>query len=260
MRPTTFGTYDFTAAGIGVKGISIGLGKTDSGLIRIPFADGAFDAFGSGQSPKSIGTIRVDFELRINGANTVDVMLDNFLKLKSQGQQWFIFTRDDAATRRVLAKCVDTQYLMDYKTIAALPVQATFEISEPFWYADTQSTQTTTVDSTPEAIDLNNTGNAPLTKMVMRFTGTAKSPKFLNNTNGFYIQHSGDITSALWEVDTGAQTVKLASVNDWANVVISATQIGLFKYDVGANDVDFVAAGGGTPSGTVDIIYRTTFQ
>ena len=260
MRPTYFGTFDFTALGVKGREFQDDSRRRKSNLIDVPFASGAYDGFGSSASPKAAGAFSVVFVLSAAGGTTIDAKLDSFMQVVELGQQWFKAVHHDATTRRALAKCIGVSAPLLADNPNHLPVTATFELAEPFWYSDSQTTQTTAVSATPTAIDLTNSGTAPLVKMVLRFVGTAKSPKFLNNTNGYYIQHTGDIASQTWEVDTGAMTVKLDSANDWANVVMGPTQIPLFRYEVGSNDVDFVAAGGGTPSGTVSVIYRLTYQ
>ena len=46
-------------------------------------------------------------------------------------------------------------------------------------------------------MDLTNTGTAPLVRVQLLFLGTAKSPQFINNTNGYLVKHSGDISASL---------------------------------------------------------------
>ncbi|MFH0938238.1 MAG: hypothetical protein V1899_03020 [Planctomycetota bacterium] len=261
MILTDFGNFNFATSNFHFRSYDDGITEFESNLIKVPGASGAYDADGTAQSPKIGNAITFNMILRASYL-TIDTELATLKQNLFTGQQWLRVLLDDGTTYlRLLAKCKNAKPQREsYSKIGAANIALTFAVAEPFWYADTQVTQTTSVSATPTVIDLNNTGTAPLVKMIMRFNGTAKSPKFLNNTNGYYIQHNGDITSQLWEVDAGAQTIQLAGSDDWANKVIPTTQVGLFKYDVGANDVDFVAAGGGTPSGTVTIIYRVTYQ
>jgi hypothetical protein len=98
-------------------------------------------------------------------------------------------------------------------------------------------------------------------KAVMRFIGTANRPKFVNNTNGYSIELNQNITSVqTFQIDLGAQNVTLNGADAFASVVLPSAQIELFKFEVGLNDVDFVAAGGGTPNGSIQIIYRLMYH
>ncbi len=261
MRATYFGTYDFNADGVVVIETTAPR-KFASGLIAIPGANGALDSFGSGQSPKQPTQVTVRFEVRQTSTLNIDQQLAAFMQAASTGLQWLKFLlADGTTTYRALAKCIDAQPAFSRRTLVVLPITATFELAEPYWYADTQTTNTFNVSATPTAIDLTNAGSAPLIKAILRFTGTANLPKFLNNTNGFYVEVNQNITSSkVVEIDLGAQTITVDAVDAWADKVIPATQIDLFRWEVGANDVDFVAAGGGTPSGTVEIIFREMYH
>jgi hypothetical protein len=263
MRPISFGSYDFTAAGVEVIGFEVQLNSQDSGLIRIPRADGAYDGLGSAQSSKQPGSATIRFEVYAAGALTVDDQVDAFLQQAQKGLQWLRALKDDDATyRRLLAKCTQIAApVSNNEAQFVREVTATFEIAEPYWYGDSQVTDTFAVSATPRAIDINNTGTAPLIRAILTFTGTCNRPKFLNNTNGYSIEVNQNIsTSKTVEIDLGAQTVTVDSVSAWGNVVLPSTQIGLFKWDVGVNDVDFIAAGGGTPSGSVQIVYRLMYH
>jgi hypothetical protein len=262
MKLITFGTYDFTGAGIGVREIRVNLGQAASGLVGVPGAEGSFDAFGTAQNPKAAGTVEVNFDIRANGVVLVDTMFDSFATLAYTGQQWLRVLLDDGTTyRRLLAKLVRAERVINRSTLSMLPIAATFEIAEPWWYGDAQVTSTIAIGASPTAVDLTNAGTAPLVKAMIQFVGTCNRPKWTNNTNGYSFELNRNISSSKTVlVNLAAQTVTLNTVSDWSLAVIPATQIGLFKFDVGVNDIDFTAAGGGTPSGQVQYVYRLMFH
>jgi len=261
MRATYFGSYDFNAAGVGVIETAAPRGFA-SGLIAIPGANGAYDSFGSGQSPKRPSQVSVRFQVGKTASLSVDQQLAAFMQAATGGQQWLkVLLVDGTTTYRALAKCIDVQPAFSRRTLVALPLTAIFELAEPYWYADSTTTLTFAVSASPTDISLTNAGTAPLTKATLQFVGTCNTPKFLNNTNGYSIQVNQNLaTSKTLLIDLGAQAITVDGVDAWADKQVPATQVGLFKWDVGVNSVSFIAAGGGTPSGIVTIIYRATYQ
>lgn len=260
MRPILFGTFDFTASGIEATELNVAIRQKDSSLIKIPGADGAYNGNGSRVANKQAGRATVRFELAATSTTTLDALLDAFLAHLANGAQTLTALHDDGSTRRVIAELMNVDYSVNHEGQFNLPVTAIFEIAEPYWYADTETTTPFTVTATPTACSLTNLGTAPLTKAIIRFTGTCNKPTWTNSTNGFSIQLNRNITSSkVVEINLGAQTVTYDGADDFANVVLSATQIGLFKFDVGANVIAFTAGGGGTPNGTVEYIYREMY-
>lgn len=265
MRVTYFGAYDFNADGVGVLETAAPR-RFASSFIAIPGADGAFDPFGTGQSPKQPIQVTVRFQVRKTGSLNIDQQLNAFLQVATNGQQWLKFLLvDGTTTYHALAKCIDVQPNFSRRTLVALPLTATFELAEPFWYAASSTTLTFSVSALSTAVDLTNAGTAPLVKATLQFVGTCQHPKFLNNTNGYsFILNQDFATSKTLLIDLGAQTVTVDGVDAWADVAVPATQVGLFKWNVGVNSVSFSTDGGpvppATPSGTVTIVYRTTYQ
>jgi hypothetical protein len=260
MRVTQFGDYLFTATGV-IAGEIDDSDQSTGGLIAIPGASGAFDRYGSDAAPLQTKTVKADFWLERTDTASVDALLDAFLQAAHQGTQWLRVLMGDGTTRRGWARCTQIGKPHVYGASHYLKVSATFEMADPYWYADTQTTDTFVVGATPTVCDLNNLGTAPLVKAILSFVGTCNRPKFTNNTNGYSIELNRNISSSgTVQIDLGAQTITYNGADDFALAVLPNTQIGMFQWDVGANDVDFSAAGGGTPIGTVQITYRVSYH
>lgn len=263
MELVSFGAFDFSASHFYFQQIESGLDEFASELVAVAGTSGYFDPNGWSVPPKRGSTLTARLALVVNDAATVDAELDALKKLLYTGRQWLRVKLDDGAThRRTLAKCINVSAPREVEQPRALvPVVLTFQLSEPYWYADGQTTNTVSVNTTPTACDINNVGTAPLVKAVLQFVGTCNRPKFVNNTNGYSIEVNQNFgVSKTLEINLAAQTVTVDGSDAFASVVLPATQIGLFKFDVGANDVDFVAAGGGVPNGIVTLIYRWMYH
>jgi hypothetical protein len=258
VRPITFGAFDLSADNIKIHEFGPGLHHYASGLVTLPGAAGALDAFGDDQPPKNPGHLALSFSLLANP--TLDAALDLWLAAASAGRQVLRVRMDDGTIRRAWAKCLDGDHPRLARSPNRIQVQTGFELAEPYWFADAQASTSFTVAGTVTACDLNNLGNAPLTIAALRYTAGAATPnpKLINHTNGYLVQHSGTLSPGnVWEIDLATQTVTLGTADDYANVAPNqpTTQIEMFKFDVGPNDIDFIATGG-TPAGTVTYSYR----
>jgi hypothetical protein len=259
----SFGTFNFDTSNFKYQEIESGLDEFAAELVAVARASGYFDPNGSRQPPKRGNQLTARLVLVVNDATTVDAELDALKKALFVGRQWLTVRLDDGSTSRLaIAKCIGLSAPRPVEQArAVVPVVLTFQLTEPYWYHSDQDTLSYVVTATPASCDVNNLGTAPLVKAVMRFIGTANRPKFVNNTNGYSIELNQNITSAqTFQIDLGAQNVTLNGADAFASVVLPSAQIELFKFEVGLNDVDFVAAGGGTPNGSIQIIYRLTYH
>lgn len=83
-----------------------------------------------------------------------------------------------------------------------------FKLADPFFYGLTQKSETTTIDSNPEAWTHTNPGTAPAIKMEIKFYGPLDKPKLTNTTNGIWVQYNGTIGAGeVVTIDTAAFTV-----------------------------------------------------
>ena len=113
----------------------------------------------------------------------------------------------------------------------------------PFWIgtADTaNATPTWTVG-----------GDAPIGDAVVKFTGTANTPRVTHTASGAYIEIAGDLPTGGVEVDIGAGTcVKITGGADWSNYLV-VNKAWWMELDPGANTVA-VTETSGTPTVTAD--------
>lgn len=263
MRLLSFGNYDFTAAGVKPLEFGPGLQQFATQLISVAGANGAFDAYGLVASPRLPGQLTLSLALWTAGGVTKDARLDTFLAETAKGVQSLRVEQDDASIRRAYAKCVRVEVPRNRNTYSVLNVAVVFDVAEPYWYGDDQTTSTYAIGSGAVTIDFTNLGTAPLTKAIIRYTGSATgAARLQNNTNGYYIAHTGALSAgSIWEINLGAQTVTLGGVDDYANVYANFPddQIGMFKFDVGLNELVF-STPSGTASGTLELIYRWMYH
>lgn len=256
MRPFSFGTYAFNADGCGIEESDPSF-NWQSQAIAIPRADGALDGFGSERSPLAARRYTVKFFVDETLTLDVDDQLDAFLRA-TQGLQTMRVIMRDGSYRRALMKCVNIQPPRKSATLFHLPVTATFEMLEPYWYSDQQYADSWMSSGSPVLMPFTNLGTAPLTKAIIRFDAShhpAVLPQFINNTNGYLLNYGGSVApGTTWETNLGAQTSKKGNLDVFELLTLSANQIGLFRFEVGAND--FQAIYSEISTVTITLIYR----
>lgn len=263
MRVTSFGSYDFTANGV-VVAETDPPAEVSSGLVNIPFAAGAFDGFGSLFSPRKPAKVTVRFYLpgpdpSIGLSLTVDEQVDLALKSLMSGRQWLVAVMNDGSVRQTWAKCIGVNHPRIYGSVHLLPVTASFELPEPWWYAQLQTTSNFAISTSPGYFYPVNGGTSPLRKLVLRYIGAAQTPQFNNWTNGMSVKLNRTMTAGqVWELNTAAHTMTLNGVDCFADIVLPANQIELFRLELGQNSCGLTAIG--SPSGTATLIYRTMYE
>lgn len=257
MDALTFGSFDFTQDGVWVQEHEVDLQQVQLPTFAVPAAEGVFDLLGARRQPRGAGTIALRMLLGRTAVRTVDAQLDALNAELMKGTQWLRVAHDDGSVRRISAKCTGVSAPRSRRDHVALPVAVTFTATEPFWYGDVQETLTVPVVASPTSFTFVPGGTAPLRKLILRFTGIATDPTFTNSTNGFSLQKTGTLNGVTWQISTGNWSVLVAGADDYANLVLPATQVELFRCEPEGNQLAFT--GTGTVSGSIDLIYRPTY-
>jgi phage-related protein len=124
-----------------------------------------------------------------------------------------------------------------------------FVCTKPFWRSGTQLTSTTTIDASPKAITLNNTGGAPERQPNIVITGPFTSMTIANSTTSTSMTYAGSIggsETVTIGVNTTGEWTAVYSVGT-ANVIGNITHTGdstFMAFNPGNNSLSVTSAGG----------------
>ncbi len=258
MRATDFGAFSFATAGFYAADID-DPNDLESRLIAIPGADGAYDGFGLGQSPKPARVVRVSFGIEPTATITIDQQLDLLLKEIHKGQQLLTVKMSDNSTRQALAKCIRLPRPHGHGSKHFLELAADFELQDPYWY-DTNLTIENFNTSNPTAnfSTSNIGGTAPIKKCLILIHRNRTNPRLTNNTNGWWFEFTGTILSlgSLW-LDCALLTATNDGADVFGSISIAATQVGFMRLELGVNSFTLT---GGTFTSDVSLRYRKVYH
>jgi len=115
-----------------------------------------------------------------------------------------------------------------------------FIMPDPFFYLDTLTTDTHTIDASPKTYTINNAGTVEKCNPKIVLTGPLSNTEITNTTNGIRVKYNGTITAGQTvTIDINPDTDEFRAVTDLAvNVIGNLTHAGDAAYmvlDVGNN-------------------------
>lgn len=178
------------------------------------------------------------------------------------GKLWVL---DSAGARRWAWARANTKPSYSIDSPFIVPMSLSFSRFSD-WYGETAFDQTYTVDETPKALEVSNSGNARVYNAVFVLKGTFTNPTITNTTNGYRLKSNRDGSSASdWlRFDAGKNRVEFSAdggsswSGDLANFVRKAGQAHLMVIEPGANA--FTVEDGGAPNETLDVDFSHAFH
>jgi hypothetical protein len=238
MRLSTFDgvTLPTAMASYGIAG------KAEQATLRATGSRaGAYDLYGT-LSPDSDVEVSYEF-LFTGGARTA---LDALRAKLGKAGTLVASTHAGGSSRQCTAKLlkIDERSEGEHEMPAGLRrVSCTF-VREPFWYDTSLTTATLT---SALSVNLTNAGNADVIKsLVFTFNNSLAGGVVITNTTNGQSFTYGAATAAALVIDCGAQTVRVASVNQYGNSSRPATQIEFLSLVPGVNALTFSAAVSGS--------------
>jgi hypothetical protein len=137
-----------------------------------------------------------------------------------------------------------------------------FTMPNPFFYSDTLTTDTQTINASPKTYTLNNPGTVGKADPKIVLTGPLSSPEITNVTNGVKVKYNAAITAGHYvTIDVDAVTGEYTAVDDLAvNVIGNVSHEGdtaFFVLDSGDNSIS--VTDGTATTGTVKIEFYAPF-
>lgn len=138
------------------------------------------------------------------------------------------------------------------------------------WYAESSNVLSHTFTASGQTWVFSQAGNAPIKNATLRFRANTSAginhPVLANTTNGYSIG-SNRVSASVndeWKVDAGRYSSQWSTndgasyVDDYANIVLGATQVGFFQIEPGSNTLLFTSAG--SPNLTVDLVANDAYE
>lgn len=124
------------------------------------------------------------------------------------GQQALTRTMPDGSVRQVLAKAYVSN-INDPVSGELLGLTVDFICADPFWYSALTAGSTTTVNTSPKALTVNNAGSFITNHFQWHLVGTFTNPRIDNQTNGEFLALSPLVMAAakILDIDCYAGTV-----------------------------------------------------
>jgi hypothetical protein len=137
-----------------------------------------------------------------------------------------------------------------------------FMLPNPFFYSDTLTTDTQTINASPKTYTVTNPGSADKVNPKIVLTGPLSSPEITNVTNGVKVKYNAVIASPrVVTIDIDAETGEFTALDDLgANVIGNLSHegsAGYFVLDAGANSLSVTDATHTT--GTVGIQFYAAY-
>ena len=207
---------------------------------------------------------KIAFGFVVVGANAtaLETAMDTLrAAMAPRAQQVLEMTMNDDS-KRVISVSVDESLQVERVSDKIAKTIISFTASEPFWRSDTAiADNTVTIDSSPHAMTVTNTGTVEERDPTITITGPFTSITLTNSTNSAVLTYTGAI-------DAG-ETVTIGTLNGEfyathnvdGNVIGNVTHSGssaLLPIEVGANTLAITSAGG-DDSGTVKISFYPPF-
>ena len=199
----------------------------------------------------------------VPGKTEKQVLEENTSALKQlfgapRGQVSFRYKlRDGATWRKAMVEVVN---IITFDKIAA-GLAAKFSVdlllADPFFYAETYTTDPETLTVTPHEWTHNNPGTAPAKKMLITFSGSLAAPKLENVSTGVWVQYNTTIAGGETVViDTENFTVMKGATN-MISVLKHQGDPAWFLLDPGNSNMKVTCDE--TPSGSVEIKYYAPY-
>lgn len=197
-------------------------------------------------------------------ATALEALFDTMRALFSKRtQQVLAMTMEDATIRNAYAT-VDAPINVDRKTATLALVTVDFTLADPIWRLSTAiADNTTTINASPKAMTVTNTGNTEERDPTIIIDGPFSSITIANSTTGASVTYTGAIgASETVTIGTNASGEYYATLSTGsANVIGNVTHSGsaaLMTFNAGANTMAITSAGGDN-SGTVKISFYPPF-
>lgn len=138
------------------------------------------------------------------------------------------------------------------------------------WYGEFTAPISHTFTASGQTWVIPQSGNAPIKNAILRFrantAGGINHPLLTNTTNGYAIGSNrvGATINDDWKVDAGRYSSQWSTndgasyADDYANIVLGATQVGFFQIEPGSNTLLFTSAG--TPNLLLEITATDAYE
>lgn len=208
-------------------------------------------------------TISVGIAINAASGSALENTFTNMRTLFSpMAEQSLSMTLEDTSVRTVNAS-VNRSIQVDRKSDKVALALVEFDLSFPFFRLSTEiADNTTTIDSSPKAMTVTNTGTVEERDPTITIDGPFSSMTITNSTNGATLTYTGAIGAG--------ETVTIGVLNGEfyatlstgsANVIGNVDHAGsssIFPLNVGDNTLSIVSAGGDN-TGTVKISFYPPF-
>ena len=169
----------------------IGIPKFRGNDLRVPFQHG------NRWIKKRFDSRKIVFSMWIKGTDRADLdqNIDAFLTaIGTPGLHTLVRTLRSGETRLAQAElCSEIHFVRKNSGYAKFALE--LELSDPFFYALSKTTDARTISSSPFTWTHLNVGSAPATSMVITMEGPLSNPILRNRNNGIWIQYVGTIAS-----------------------------------------------------------------
>ena len=169
----------------------IGIPKFRGKDLQVPFQHG------NRWIKKRFDSRKVVFSMWIKGTDRADLddNIDAFLTaIGKPGLHTLTRTLRSGETRQAQAElCADINFVRKNPGYAKFALE--LELTDPFFYATGQTTETKAIVSSPFTWTHVNAGSAPATSMVITMEGPLSNPVLKNSSTGVWIQYVGTILS-----------------------------------------------------------------
>jgi len=207
---------------------------------------------------------KIAFGFVVVGADStaLETAMDTLRKAMAvRAQQTLEMTMNDASKRQI-SVAVNESLQVERVSDKIAKTIVNFTAASPFWHSDTAITDNTlTIDASPHAMTVTNTGTVEECDPTIIIAGPFTSITLTNSTNGAVLTYTGAI-------DAG-ETVTIGTLNGEfyathnvdGNVIGNVTHSGssaLLPIEVGNNTLAITSAGGDN-SGTVKITFYPPF-
>ena len=175
-----------------------------------------------------------------------------------RGQAAFRYKLKDGSTwRKALAEVVNVISFNKEMSGTVARFSVDLLLADPYFYAESYTTDTKPISATPTEWTHNNPGSAPAKKMLITFSGSLAAPKLENVSAGVWIQYNATIGSGETVIfDLENYTITKGSTN-MISVLKHQGDPAWFLLDPGNNSLKVTCDE--APSGSVEIKYYAPY-
>jgi phage-related protein len=165
--------------------------------------------------------------------------------------------KDGATYRKALVEIVNVVEFAKEMSGGVARFSVDLLLADPFFYAESYTTDTQSITATPTEWIHTNPGTAPAKKMTIKFSGSLVNPKLENVSAGIWVQYNATIAGGeTVTIDTENFTVLKGSTN-MISVLKHQGDPAWFLLDPGGNLLKVTCDS--APSGSVEIKYYAPY-